>query len=86
MIKVKNEIDFNCALRIAVKYLIQGFVIAVFAYYVPLTFKQSLRKPTFNEVFLISLTAALTMYMLDYYTTLGTMPKCASKLVISQEL
>jgi len=82
MIKVKNEIDFNCAVRIAIKYLIQGFAIAVFAYYVPLTFKQTLRKPTFNEVFLISLTAALTMYMLDYYTTLGTMPKCSHKSVL----
>lgn len=82
MIKVKNEVDLNCAFQIAVKYLIQGFAIAVFAYYVPLTLKHSLRKPTFNEVFLISLTAALTMYMLDYYTTLGTMPKCTSKIVV----
>lgn len=82
MIKVKNEIDLNCTVRIVIKYLIQGFVIAVFAYYVPLTLKQTLRKPTFNEVFLISLTAALTMYILDYFTTLSSYPKCARKIVL----
>jgi cytochrome c oxidase assembly factor CtaG len=53
--------------KIAIKYIIQGFIIAIAAYYIPVMYKTSLRKPTTNEIFSISLTAALTMFMLDYF-------------------
>ena len=86
MIKVEKEIDFKRAFQIALKYLIQGFAIAIVAYYVPLTLKHSLRKPTFNEVFLISLTAALSMYILDYFTTIGTFAKLGMGVGLGEEI
>lgn len=86
MIKVEKEIDFKRAFQIALKYLIQGFAIAIVAYYVPLTLKHSLRKPTFNEVFLISLTAALSMYILDYFTTIGTFAKLGMGFEVGSQI
>jgi membrane-bound metal-dependent hydrolase YbcI (DUF457 family) len=86
MIKVEKEIDFKRAFQIALKYLIQGFAIAIVAYYVPLTLKHSLRKPTFNEVFLISLTAALSMYILDYFTTIGAFAKLGMGFELGREI
>lgn len=72
MVQDKNkEFDFTKALIISLKYIIQGIAIAIVAYYIPLLYKRSLRKPTFNEVFLIATTAALSMYILDNYTTIG---------------
>lgn len=50
------------------KYMIQGLVIALVAYYVPIKFKTSLRKPNLMEVFGISVTAAMTMFILDSFT------------------
>lgn len=86
MIKIEKEIDYKLAFQIALKYLIQGFAIAIVAYYVPLTLKHSLRKPTFNEVFLISLTAALSMYILDYFTTIGTFAKFGMGFAVGSEV
>lgn len=86
MIKVEKEIDLKRAFQIALKYLIQGFAIAIVAYYVPLTLKHSLRKPTFKEVFLISLTAALSMYILDYFTTIGTFAKLGMGFAVGNEV
>ena len=62
-----NEKDFNFKLTMALKYIMLGFIVAIVSYYVPLIYKMSLRKPTFNEIFLISITAALTMYMIDSF-------------------
>jgi len=82
----EKEIDFKLAFQIALKYLIQGFAIAIVAYYVPSTLKHSLRKPNFKEVFLISLTAAFSMYILDYFTTIGTFAKLGMGIGIGEEI
>jgi hypothetical protein len=69
MEKVINEekSDKLSMFKISIKYIIQGFIIAITAYYIPVMYKTSLRKPTMNEILSISLTAALTMFMLDYF-------------------
>lgn len=51
--------------KVFIKYILQGFVVAIAAYYIPLIYKTSLRKPTINEILFISLTAAFTMFLLD---------------------
>lgn len=81
-----KEFDFKLALKIASKYIIQGFAIAIVAYYVPLIYKKSLRKPTFKEIFLISITASLSMYILDYFTTVGSFAKLGMGFAIGQEV
>jgi len=55
-------------LAIATKYIIEGIAIALVAFYVPLMFKTSLRKPTMYEIFGLAVTAALTMLILDVYS------------------
>jgi hypothetical protein len=54
-------------LKIVLRYVLQGFAIAIAAYYIPVMYKTSLRKPTVSEIFSIALTAALTMFILDYF-------------------
>ena len=54
--------------KVALKYLIEGFIVAIAAYYIPAYFKTTLRKPTTNEVFAIALTASLTMFLLDTFS------------------
>lgn len=63
-----QKLDIKDIINIASRYILQGLTIAVAAYYVPLIYKTSLRKPTFNEIFAISLTAAFTMFILDQFT------------------
>ena len=63
-----ENIKMDNILKIAMKYVIEGLAIAIVAFYVPLLYKTSLRKPTFTEIFSISITAALTMFILDYFT------------------
>lgn len=61
-------------LQISIKYIIEGIIIAIVAFYVPLMFKTSLRKPTIIEILGLAITAALTMFILDLYspnTSLG---------------
>jgi hypothetical protein len=82
-----NNINMNDALQLASKYILQGLAIAVAAYYVPLMYKTSLRKPTFNEIFLISLTAAFTMFILDQFTApVGFGAKLGAGFTIGQKL
>lgn len=81
-----KDFDFKLALKIASKYIMQGFAIAIVAYYVPLIYKNSLRKPTFKEIFLISITASLSMYILDYFTTVGSFAKLGMGFAIGQEV
>lgn len=82
-----NKINMNDALQLASKYILQGLAIAVAAYYVPLMYKTSLRKPTFNEIFLISLTAAFTMFILDQFTApVGVGAKLGAGFTIGQKL
>jgi hypothetical protein len=66
-LKLEN-VKMEAILKIAMKYVIEGLAIAIVAFYVPILYKTSLRKPTFNEIFSISITAALTMFILDYFT------------------
>ena len=53
-------------LQISIKYLIEGLATVLVAFYIPLLYKTSLRKPSFNEVMSLALIAALTMMILDY--------------------
>lgn len=50
------------------KYLIQGLVIAMLAFYLPTIYKITIRKPTINDVLIIGLIASLTMFTLDYFS------------------
>ena len=82
-----SDINFKVILQIASKYIIQGLAIAMAAYYIPLMYKTSLRKPTFNEICLISITAAFTMFILDYFTdTVGLGAKLGAGFTIGQNL
>lgn len=53
-------------IKLSVKYLIEGFVMVLVAYYIPTLYKTSLRKPTLQEIFTLALVAALSMMILDY--------------------
>lgn len=81
-----KEFDFTKAFTIALKYIIQGIAIAIVAYYIPLIYKRSLRKPTFNEVFLIAITAALSMYIIDSFTTVGPYVKLGVGFELGREV
>ena len=56
-----NALDLGELVKRAVKYLVEGFMVAIAAYAIP---KRSLN---FDEVALISLTAAATFSILDTY-------------------
>ena len=56
-----NALDLGELVKRAVKYLVVGFMVAIAAYAIP---KRSLN---FDEVALISLTAAATFSILDTY-------------------
>jgi len=64
-----NKIEYNTSsfVKLILKYVLEGVIIAVCAYYIPVFFKNSLRKPTLNEIFSIALTASLTMLLLDLF-------------------
>lgn len=82
-----KNIDLKEILKVSTKYILQGLAIAIAAYYVPLMYKTSLRKPTFNEIFLISITAAFTMLLLDYFTEpVGFGAKLGAGFTIGQKL
>ena len=53
-------------LQMSVKYIIEGLAIVLVAFYIPLLYKTSLRKPTFYEIGSLAVTAALSMMILDY--------------------
>jgi hypothetical protein len=55
-------------IRQAVKYLTEGFVIAICAYFIPVFFKNSLRKPTLSEIFNIALVASISVFLLDNFS------------------
>ena len=56
-----NALDLGELVKRSVKYLVEGFMVAIAAYAIP---KRSLN---FDEVALISLTAAATFSILDTY-------------------
>ena len=56
-----NALDLGELVKRAVKYLVEGFMVAIAAYAIP---KRSLN---FDEVALISLTAAATFSILETY-------------------
>lgn len=82
-----NKINTSEILQIAARYILQGLAIALAAYYVPVMYKTSLRKPTFQEIFLISITAAFTMYILDQFIApVGFGAKLGAGFTIGQKL
>ena len=56
-----NALDLGELVKRAVKYLVEGFMVAIAAYAIPI------RSLNFDEVALISLTAAATFSILDTY-------------------
>jgi len=62
-------------LKVSIKYLIEGLAMVLVAFYIPLLYKTSLRKPTFSEIMSLALIASLSMMILDYFSekaALGT--------------
>jgi hypothetical protein len=73
--------------HIAARYMLQGLAIAIAAYYVPIMYKTSLRKPTMQEILLISITAAVTMYILDkFIAPVGFGAQLGAGFTIGQKL
>ena len=58
---LSSSLDLGELVKRAIKYLVEGFMVAIAAYAIP---KRSLN---FDEVLLISLTAAATFSILDTY-------------------
>ena len=56
-------------IKLIIKYVTEGMIVALCAYYIPPLFKNSLRKPQINEIFAIGLTASLTMFILDTFAS-----------------
>jgi hypothetical protein len=84
---IDNKINTSDVIQIASRYLLQGLAIALAAYYVPIMYKTSLRKPTFQEIFLISITAAFTMFLLDQFIEpVGVGAKLGAGFTIGQKL
>lgn len=82
-----NKKEVSDVIQLASRYLLQGLIIALAAYYVPLMYKSSLRKPTFKEIALISITAACTMYILDQFIApVGFGAKLGAGFTIGQKL
>lgn len=82
-----KKFDTKEILKVSTKYILQGLAIAIAAYYVPMMYKTSLRKPTFKEIFLIAITAAFTMLLLDYFTApVGFGAKLGAGFTIGQKL
>jgi|688.fasta_scaffold547023_2 hypothetical protein len=82
-----NNINNSNVIQIASRYILQGLAIALAAYYVPIMYKTSLRKPTFQEISLISITAAFTMFLLDQIIApVGFGAKLGAGLTIGQKL
>lgn len=63
-----SQLDKGTLFKIIIKYLIEGFVVGIVSFYIPALYKTSLRKPTFTEISMISLTASFAMFILDYFT------------------
>lgn len=82
-----KKIEVSDIIKLASRYLLQGLIIALAAYYVPIMYKTSLRKPTLQEIALISITAACTMYMLDQFIApVGFGAKLGAGFTIGQKL
>ena len=60
------QIEPKNILKMSIKYIIEGLVMVIVAFYIPTLYKTSLRKPTFQEIFTLGLVAALSMMVLDY--------------------
>jgi hypothetical protein len=83
----KKNIMIQTVIRLILKYVIEGLIITITAYYIPIMYKTSLRKPTFNEIFSIGLTASLTMLLLDIFANnIGVGVRLGAGLGIGQKL
>lgn len=60
--------DYKVFLKNCTKYIIEGIAIAVVAFYVPIFYKTSLRKPSLREVFTLAIITSFTMIVLDYFS------------------
>ena len=58
-----SGLDFAEIVRRALKYLIEGIVVSLAAYYIP-----GKRKLNMEEILMIAVTAAATFAILDMYT------------------
>lgn len=62
----KLKIEPKNIIKMSIKYIIEGLVMVIVAFYIPTLYKTSLKKPTFQEIFTLGLVAALSMMILDY--------------------
>lgn len=60
--------EYNTFFKLTTKYIIEGIAVAIVAFYIPIFYKTSLRKPTFNEIFALAVTTSLSMIILDYFS------------------
>ena len=60
------KIEPKHILKMSIKYIIEGLVMVLVAFYIPTLYKTSLRKPTIKEIFLLALVASLSMMVLEY--------------------
>ena len=67
IVQQQNVNDSKLYIKPVLKYVLYGMIVAMCAYYIPPLFKNSLRKPTINEIYAIGLTASLTMFLLDTF-------------------
>lgn len=66
----ETESHFNTYtfVNFILKYIILALIISITAYYIPLIYKTSLRKPTINEVLSIGLISSILILLIDYIT------------------
>jgi cytochrome c oxidase assembly factor CtaG len=61
-----DKIDIKKISKTFIKYLIEGFSIIIVAYYIPILYKTSLRKPSLSEILKLGFIASFSMFILDY--------------------
>jgi DNA integrity scanning protein DisA with diadenylate cyclase activity len=64
-----NQFDIKKIVQMIIKYMIEGFTIAIAAYYIPTMFSNGFIRPGLIEILSIGSTAALIMAVLDQYAS-----------------
>lgn len=62
------QFDIKQVVKQILKYTIEGFAIAIAAFYIPYLFSKGQVRPTIMQVVSIGLTGALVMAILDQYS------------------
>ena len=62
------QFDIKYTVQMILKYSIEGFAIAIAAFYIPFLFSKGAVRPSIMQIVSIRLTAALVMAILDQYS------------------